>query len=229
MAEGLTTELNQKKDAIAEKEKTIDDLNTQIAALIESNMSGAQSITSMNLNLKPDTWTEAPAYEWPANNLDIATLIGLQDARVDWIETKSSAKVGEAGDKTIGVKLKLKGMADPIFFGKAGLSMTKAVFNEEQVIAKVTASAHTKYINGNVARQFRFYDSKGNQPENWIDSTGKCLPSINSVFSPGVGEDWDGKTVTIPEGYQICGFRVWTNAANEITWMDYKIWKPLKK
>jgi hypothetical protein len=59
------------------------------------------------------------------------------------------------------------------------------------------------------AREIRFYDTKGVELKSWTHTDGKTWPSLSRVWNPAISEHWPGKEVTIPDGFTICGFRVW--------------------
>jgi hypothetical protein len=40
---------------------------------------------------------------------------------------------------------------------------------------------------------------------------------------------FSGKEVIIPDGHQIVGFAVKTDAKGNIIWLDFKTWKPPKR
>jgi len=48
------------------------------------------------------------------------------------------------------------------------------------------------------------------------------------VNNPGVSSTWTGKQVTLSDGYELIGFRAWTDDEGFISWIDFKAWKPIK-
>ena len=121
-----------------------------------------------------------------------------------------------------------EGQKQPITFGNFnGNFFVKAVFNDEQTITKVKVGEKVTYGSAAcTATQFMFCDSQGTYLKGWHNEEDeKTHPSIGKVYNPVVDEDWQGKEVAIPEGYSICGFRVWTWRDGSIKWYDLKVWK----
>jgi hypothetical protein len=50
--------------------------------------------------------------------------------------------------------------------------------------------------------------------------------SIVSIYCELFSSTFSGKEAEIPEGHQIIGFAVKTDAKGNIIWLDFKTWKP---
>lgn len=91
-------------------------------------------------------------------------------------------------------------------------------------VRRVKISEELKLNDGNFQRVILFFTETEEIPD--IKGKRSLLGVLNPVDNFPF---YIGKTAYIPEGYEICGFRAWTNEHNEITWVDLKIWQTQTK
>jgi hypothetical protein len=81
---------------------------------------------------------------------------------------------------------------------------------------------------GSKFRVIEFFDKDGKRTEGYTED-GCEYKSFVRIYSDLFPSTFAGKEAKIPDGHQIVGFAVKTDAKGNIIWLDLKTWKPPRR
>jgi hypothetical protein len=164
-------------------------------------------------------------YEWPNTSADFRKLFSLKSFELQEIYT-CIKKVD--GKSIIGIKFIFYGETNPITFGKLdGTAYARALFKSSEQISSIKLTGE-KTDEGSKCREIEFFGKDGKRTEGW-KVIGIDIASAVRIYSDLFPSTFAGKEAKIPDGHQIVGFAVKTDAKGNIIWLDLKTWKPPKR